>query len=808
MKPVLPLNREGFVTHFLVSGPVVTPFTDDHATSNQLEYEAYLRSIVADKDLPSPQKPAVLGEQSRIGKEWEYYFSYGNWFVDYSSFYFTLQKIEIEAATELVAEHDCEAMLRFWSYAALDIWCNNEHVGQIPTPRYKPIMYLDSTVQLKKGVNTIYLSVQNLAVRDTRTLFGLQVKDHRKEITVSLDGGESLGALLKAGTWLEGITLQGNRLTFPFPAPKGALLGYDSKSLDHAQAKTRIAWVNISGKTYIEAEQDIPNLVARVACNGQNLERKFEILEKVVPKFTTEQDSRENQKAYYARMAAIQSLDRGGLFGFSMPHILARRAIGVVLEQDREALLATLQQIEDRYDCSDFLLCGLIRYMKNYEVDQELQARIDSVLLGYRYWMTMQGSDAMCFWSENHALQFYSCAYLVGLMYPSAFFWRAGKTGTELAAFGEHRLNQWFDEVESQGFEEFLSTCYMCVTFASLINLVDYGKPAMAKRAWATLDRLLGMLSLHTFDGSVIAPMGRVYRNIIYPFAQGAQVLMNLANPKVPTCDEESWMASYATSSYRFPAELADLMANPAQKEYETGSALVRIEKTPDYLLSSVQSPRMDGFERKQNLTLVLGADTDSNAYVKSLNERFHGTTCFEPGVYGYQQHMWVAALSKEAILFANHPGGTYDDSSLRPGYWYGNGIMPAVKQENHCIGSIYEIREEYPIHFIHVFLSAKKFEVVEQEGNWFFLAKGKGLLAFWCSEPLTPHDDQLAGCEWRAYTDRCGCFCYAGQGDFASFKQECRQKKPVFCRTDMTLGDASGFSLTYGRYTDETQYI
>jgi hypothetical protein len=169
---------------------------------------------------------------------------------------------------------------------------------------------------------------------------------------------------------------------------------------------------------------------------------------------------------------------------------------------------------------------------------------------------------------------------------------------------------------------------------------------------------------------------------------------------------------------------------------------------------------------------------------------------------------MWVAALSKEAILFANHPGGTYDDSSMRPGYWYGNGIMPAVKQENHCIGSIYEIREEYPIHFIHVFLPAKKFDVVEQEGNWIFLAKGKGLLAFWCSETLVPHEDQLAGCEWRAYSDRCGCFCYAGQGDLTTFKAACRQKNPIFDSGKMTLTDTSGFTLTYVRHLDETQYI
>ena len=61
---------------------------------------------------------------------------------------------------------------------------------------------------------------------------------------------------------------------------------------------------------------------------------------------------------------------------------------------------------------------------------------------------------------------------------------------------------------------------------------------------------------------------------------------------------------------------------------------------------------------------------------------------------------MWYAALETDTVVFVNHPGGTFDGSLMRPGYWYGNGVMPAVKQLEHIIGSIYVIPDNYPIHF------------------------------------------------------------------------------------------------------------
>ena len=330
---------------------------------------------------------------------------------------------------------------------------------------------------------------------------------------------------------------------------------------------------------------------------------RFEMIERQKPEYTNVHDRRDN----YQRMlksSPMRMAFTGDKFGFYIQNILARKALGVEHPRDREYFFTTLQQIEDRYDCSDFLVSGVIRYMKNYPVDDELKARIDEVLTNYRYWMSMDGSDGMCFWSENHSILFYSSALIVGEMYPTTFFPTARMTGSELADFGRRLTNEWFDDFEESGFEEFLSTVYMNVTFAALLNIYDYAEEDISKRSQGAIDRLLHDLSLHTFDGSIIAPMGRVYRSVITPSKQEAQALMNLINPTVPTTFGEGWLSYYATSSYPLPDGLVDVMQEPAEVRYSSGNALITLKKDRDFCLTSVQSPRTDGVARWMNITL------------------------------------------------------------------------------------------------------------------------------------------------------------------------------------------------------------
>lgn len=601
-----------------------------------------------------------------------------------------------------------------------------------------------------------------------------------------------------------------------------------------------------------------------------------------------EDSKKQAREAVFASVAEVRSLDRGG-FGFSIMNILARRYLAdhcpkmyaairsrmdedmpdsereavqhmrkgedwehwltvsedrraaepvphIVYDaqmekeyglsaEDRKLLFDDLDNIEQRVDCADFEICGLIRYMKNYRMDPELSARTEQVLLSFRYWMNEKGSDAMCFWSENHSLMFYSCAMFVGQMYPDAYFEKAQRTGTELSGYGRRKVLDWLEDVETYGFEEFQSMVYVNVTLAALLNLVDYAEPQISERAYKITDRLILDLCRQSFHGTVISPMGRVYRSVLHPFQGGTQSIISQLDPSAPFVSGEGWMSYLCTSKYRWPEKCGALLNRKGEDSYETGNALVRIAKTDDYVLTSVQSPRTDDWKRWRNIRIDgtedgSPADPDTHEYNKSLNECFHGTSCFQPGTHGYQQHMWMAALDAEAVLFANHPGPAGETSGMRPGYWNGNGVMPAVNQEKRALGAIYHLPEPDPCSFIHIYCPVKKFDETKQEktenGTWLFLRKKNGYLALWCSGKLAAWNDQLMNCELRVYGTTTAILVIAGSsqedGDFDSFTTKAKACRPVFDRNELLLRAAlpwnSNWSMKWVSGSDRTQFI
>ena len=207
------------------------------------------------------------------------------------------------------------------------------------------------------------------------------------------------------------------------------------------------------------------------------LSRTFERTDRIRPALIRPVPSfEENLDLIYHRIAAVESLTRSDTFGFPIANMLARAYTGTQTRHDRDLLMETLSLIEQRVDCADFLLCGLIRYLRNYDVTDAEMDRVREVLTGFRYWMDQDGFDGMCFWSENHCLMFYISAMNAGELFPDAEFPLAGKTGRELYAWGRDRILDWLQDVETYGFEEFNSTVYTCVTFAALLNVI----PALA----------------------------------------------------------------------------------------------------------------------------------------------------------------------------------------------------------------------------------------------------------------------------------------------------------------------------------------
>lgn len=806
------LGIDGFIMQYMLAGPKKTPFTSTTKAPSQLELEAKLRAEIVS---PKPEKREGpkhnqtvirMGERAENGCLWSVYAAYGNCFIDVSEFYSTLHKINLEAATVLQAPADMAVRARVWSYMAVGIYCNGQLVGELSRPVYKPIQYQEVVLPLKQGSNLLFFCCENLGVRDTRSLLGVNILDHQEELRVRLPDEHCQDMVYNDICFLEQLKLKDGALHLLVQASGQVEYCCPVHSPDYAVMRQSPTWRSLDGITKIEIPQGDTQVTVRVRGNGYELSRTLEFTERQKPEYLANP-----KEQFLERIAAVESLNRGG-FGFAISNILARKYLNKVQLKDRELLFETLDLIEKRVDCSDFMVCGLLRYIHLYEMDEALWERTKQVLLNYRYWMSMDGTDGMCFWSENHSLMFYLSAMDAGQFFPEEYFTLAGMTGRELSEFGKEKLLQWLDDVEEYGFEEFLSTVYMCLTFAALLNVIDFTKLEISRRASAIADQLIHQLCRQTFRGCVIAPQGRVYREVIYPFGQGTQSIISLLNPEAPYSYGEGWMAFLVGSSYHFPEGLLAEMDEEKTCSYTSGNAKIVLEKNDSYCLTSVQSPREDGYTRWKNIQSEPEADRDSHLYTKSFNERFHGTSFFQPGVYGYQQHLWYAALSPEAVLFVNHPGTSTERSGMRPGYWYGNGIIPAVKQVSGMLGAVYEIPENYPIHFTHVYCPVNRFyEAVIQE-HWLFLRKDKGYLALWCSGVMSPYNDTIFDCEFRVYGSRVAYVCICGKQadyeDLAAFAAYAESLQPVYDMESKTLQTASGFQLEYQEKQDQTQYI
>lgn len=279
------LNREGFITNYLIAGPKVISFQSDvkQKDKNQLRYENMLREEIGQHEMNYIQNKIHLKEKSELGMPWEYYYSYGNWFVDRSAFYSSLKKVELVAAVCLLVNEDINVTANLFSYGAISCWLNDKRIAQIEKPVYKPIAQVKMKLALTKGENLIYIKMNNLGVRDTRNIFGIQILEKKEEITVTFPGADEVKPYVEAEKWLAGVCLKGHELIFLDKARPNTQIGYDSKSVDVTKQNERITWIDVSGIENVMIDKNHPYIILRVKVDQTFLTRRFELLEDIRP---------------------------------------------------------------------------------------------------------------------------------------------------------------------------------------------------------------------------------------------------------------------------------------------------------------------------------------------------------------------------------------------------------------------------------------------------------------------------------------------------------------------------------------------
>jgi hypothetical protein len=782
------LSPSGYIRHWLVAGPKETPYAGPPGPDHVLRKESL------DYTQPVPPSSADLDAAGPFGGTWGFHDPGRNEFVEFSTFYQQLTIVEYYAFTHLAASTAGERKARFWAAGAADLWLNDQHVARLNVTRYRNPDFQPVVLPLKEGVNRLCVRLQCLGVRDTRILFGLSL-EKADGLAVRMTGAVRIAQVSR---WIDKVRPRngGETLESPEPAPMGArVVLLKAKTLAWPAGSSALGLAGLRPAALrVEAEVD-----------GVTLRRELEIpSNRAATQSPDLQNRREAQLDYVAR-AGIDGEAPAHWNAVALP-LLARRVLNRSTDQDAAAFNNALEVVNSRRDCADFVLAALLRMEMLHLCSPNESAEIRRTALAFRYWTDEPGNDAMCFQSENHSLLFHGCQLLAGRLYPQDIFSNSGRSGEEQAAIALPRIRHWLGTVEKRGFEEFNSSTYMPITVGAMLNVVDFsGNAELSARMAAQIDTILRDLAQHAFAGAVISPQGRVYRNVLYPEESGTQVLLSYATDAMemnlaPRIQERTgdWVSFLASSpAYRAPADLAEKIRQPVSRIYRHADVQIVLEKTPAYLLTSLAVPA-------------------------EPRPGEHPENDFRPGGAGYQQHLWQATLGRDCHVFVNHPGGFFDGTKSRPGYWYGNGILPRVRQKGNWVQAIHVIADGtktkppitpnvwqwgststvrpydlYPIAFTHAHWPADSFDRQERRGNWIFGQKSRGLIGLWCSEPLVPCDDVLTGRELRAngYVSAWLVVCgdLEKESSLESFMTSCQSRRPAFDRTDLTLSTSGG---------------
>jgi hypothetical protein len=412
---------------------------------------------------------------------------------------------------------------------------------------------------------------------------------------------------------------------------------------------------------------------------------------------------------------------------------------------------AALAYIDERRDCSDFVMLGIVRLLYQLKgrrlCTERLIDHAERTLLGFKYEPDEPGIDSMCYWTENHYIMFAANQYLAGRLFSDRVFTNSGMTGRQAAARAERRILKWLEMRYQTGFSEWLSHIYYDEDITALANLIDFaGDPVIVRKAEIVLDLLFLDMALNSFRGAFGCSHGRSYgrekRNAAVESTTDTQKLM-FGTGVFAGADNMGAVSLALGDNYRLPRavyEIANDHGRPitvnrqrmgirieeagrwglSYDDLESGAHFLTLEaylhpKTVNLVLRMFDAYRwwdnqfFSPFKPYRALIKILRAlglmpvlarllekdvcrntREEVNLYTyKTPDYLISSAQDYRAGYGGDQQHIWQATLSPAAVCFTTHPGHRENTSA---GYWVGSGTLPRVAQIENVVVACYNI--------------------------------------------------------------------------------------------------------------------
>jgi len=801
--------QNGYVHNWIVAGPLATPVLDLDRFEGE-DYKAQIARHFYEEKSGISEPPAELAKFTLDGTElrWRYVRCRDDHLVDVTAFYHTCHYLRTWAYTRVASPVPQEVTLVLTTNGPADVWLNGQHVHRQEHFHHQIPHSVPFQAALQEGHNEILVRFEEVAARECPYAMALQV-------TGLPDEPEETGVFLP--TLIEAVARR-QTLENAFEA---AYLEKDVYMVDDpitlrwpedmtASADLMVRVQSPEGRIYSES------LRVGAAGNRFNVGIPYQLQEgyyhvllmprpneyhegnmritRCVGLWTVK--NRYSQQPYGTyterRIEALYDAFRreSGIYSE-----IAKMAVGRWHDIKTQVLVEAIEGINQRKDCSDFYLVGLLgvmhRYWDNPAFPEDLRGPLEECVLNFKYWMDEPGEDAMCYWSENHQILFHACEVLAGQFYPDRTFTNAGQTGQWHREKAERLAIAWLRKRGSGGFREWDSNCYFEEDLLALSHLADLAKaPQVYELASVVMDKMFFTMALNSYKGVFGSTHGRTYSPMITggrlePTAGIGRLMwgMGALNPRllgtVSLASQEQYLLPPLIEA--IATDLPEEMWNRERHAGEMEEACDRASgswevnkvtyKTPDYMLCSAQD--------------------------------------YHPGERGYQQHIWQATLGPDAVVFVTHPPCMSEEGSHRPNFWHGNVVLPRVAQWKDVLIASHHLPDDDWLGFTHAYFPVRAFdEHVLRDGanghTWAFARQGEGYLALTAARGLQfITRGESAYRELRSYGQHNIWLCHMGRatldGSFAEFQDKVLALDVAFEELAVRCATLRGETLAFG---------
>jgi hypothetical protein len=778
---------QSYLHHWLVAGPAAVPVTDladNGGGETKLRIaRAYTRTIAEVLEQPAERGQFVHQGQTLT---WQAVTCGDDHFVDLTCFYHTCHFLSAWAYTQVEVDEAHMAAFVLTTNGPADVWINNQHVLGHQHFSHQLPQRTPFSAWLTSGRNTILVRFGAVAIRECPYVMALQLVPDPKysgrataiylPTTIqSVARRQWLEALFQAAYlqrdvyhrdmeliihWPTEMKLSGE-ITVRLQTPAGRI---------YAEAKPYVRGGETVNLGRVYAFPDGAYQVVLMPPLEEYYEHGLRLQHRLNLQIAN-QPHASTPVTHYAERR-LEALDDAARRGVNVYSEIAKMALGRWAQLKLPLFEQAIARINQRADCSDFYLVGLLGMLHRYGADPHfppaLTTLVNECAINFKYWMDESGHDAMCYWSENHQILFHACQVLAGQLFPETLFTNNGQTGRWHQARGEERALSWLRKRAAGGFREWDSNTYFEHDVLALTHLADLASNVeVAEMAAVVLDKLFFSMAINSFKGVFGSTHGRAYAAQIkggrLELTSGIGRLlwgMGALNQHIL-----GTVSLACATGYELPPIIAQIATDLPQEMWSRECHAGQMEEWCDR---------------------ATGAWRIHKATFKTPDYMLCSALDYRPGQPGYQQHIWQATFDADAVLFVNHPVCLSEENAHRPGCWHGNGVLPRIGQWKDVLVALYQLPADDWLGFTHAYFPTAAFDEYLLDDGWLFARKGEGLLALTAAQglELVTHGP-TAYREIRSHGRQNAWFLHLGRvskdGRFAEFQDKMPRSEVSF---------------------------